>query len=493
MGRALQEIKLKNGVIAAPSVADSIRPDFMRGSSLSLTVSEGVVYRANSAERRSSSVNVTVLTAPTADNTALVNMAGLSGDLYTGEDDVDLIIDTAGAEVTALVGQNVAFMTPTGEITYGLLKSSTELSCFRGYAFSPSGVPIERASLSDDDTLTLLKTGHVFIDKDGGLVVSYRTPVESTIAPTSAVTGDFWLDIDNDVWKQLTTSWIDNGYCYLGEVFVSGTEIVGVRCVDLARNYSDLNNLELEIESTEVVKTKSPRALVSVYGREFSVKHSFIKWDITTDLETGLTEAADKVYYLYLTEKGYSVISDEKPYWKEDMGGDYHPYNSWRLIGMAYNDASSDLINSLYFEKQEYIGATSSSGTFTSSSSTYSVAPNQTFYLLNRKPCLIKATPLSVDLGFGGQAFSQSGADGGPKGNETFIGYFINGDQQSETRYFSNHTYDSYGFWYSYQYGSHVLKCGPGLNVIELKHKKTFESSTNFASLNNKFIRIKGV
>ena len=34
----------------------------------------------------------------------------------------------------------------------------------------------------------------------------------------------------------------------------------------------------------------------------------------------------------------------EKPYYRADLKGFYHPYHSWRCTGLVYNDASSNLI-----------------------------------------------------------------------------------------------------------------------------------------------------
>jgi hypothetical protein len=55
------------------------------------------------------------------------------------------------------------------------------------------------------------------------------------------------------------------------------------------------------------------------------------------------TEQASTMYYLYVTDKGETVISDISPYFRSDLFGEYHPHNPWRCVGLAYNDASSDI------------------------------------------------------------------------------------------------------------------------------------------------------
>jgi len=68
-----------------------------------------------------------------------------------------------------------------------------------------------------------------------------------------------------------------------------------------------------------------------------------LSWNITTDLESGLVESSDTVYYLYLSGQGERIISEEKPYLRKDLKGLYHPYHTWRSVGVFFNDGSNDV------------------------------------------------------------------------------------------------------------------------------------------------------
>ena len=77
---------------------------------------------------------------------------------------------------------------------------------------------------------------------------------------------------------------------------------------------------------------------------ELQIDVSKLTWNITTDLETGQIEAADTDYYLYVSDQGQEVLSNIKPHNRSDLKGQYHPYHSWRCIGVAHNDSSNDLV-----------------------------------------------------------------------------------------------------------------------------------------------------
>jgi hypothetical protein len=128
----------------------------------------------------------------------------------------------------------------------------------------------------------------------------------------------------------------------VGKVIADDTAVIASRSFDFSNQFEDTNNIELEIFSSEIVKAKELRGRINVYGTEVQIDHTFLGWNITTDLESPLVESSDTVYYLYVSHEGQPIISDKKPYFREDLKGDYHPYDSHRLVGMVYNDSSSN-------------------------------------------------------------------------------------------------------------------------------------------------------
>lgn len=358
-----------NAIVSGAVRSGSSQPDFLRasGSGANMTI----LATATPLQITANSISVTIsadiavssLTlAPSTNNTALINDTALAGGdstKYTGEHEADpLKIDTVGTEITDRIGQYICLKTST-EYMLAFVESATTLRhVYRGFFFDSSGNPLTRVALSNNDTLTIMSLGWVFMDANGTTVdVSYKSPSFSGIEPSSPATDDYWFDQVNRVWKRYDGADFQTvSRMLIGLVVIDGTNCVATRSFDFTKVYSDLIEAEVEVESNTVIRSKAGRNLVSVYGAQSGYNGGPIRWDITTDLESGLTEANSTVYYLYLTEQGVSKISTERPLNREaDLRGWYHPYHSWRYIGVAYNDSSGHFssANSLNSKKSK--------------------------------------------------------------------------------------------------------------------------------------------
>lgn len=359
-----QITSLPNRVVSGQTRNLSSMPDFIRANGAALefdilgATTELILSINNTAVSISSDLNKTgVISAPSTNNTADINDTDIVNDLYAGETDYsikEILIDAVGSEITSRIGQIVAFRTPTGEIFQGLLKSGTRITdVYRGFYFDSSGNPIERGNLSNNDTITLMNIGWVFVEDNGSTVdVSYRTPSISYNAPSSPLTGDYWFDITNQVWKRYsgTTFEIINRIL-VGQVVSDDTNTIASRSIDFSNQYRQLNNIETTIDTSEIALSHRLSSRCSIYGTELQIDLNKLSWNITTDLETGLIESSDTVYFLYLSDEGQEIISDQRPYERKDLKGFYHPYHSYRCVATIYNDASSDfyLIDSLKY------------------------------------------------------------------------------------------------------------------------------------------------
>lgn len=297
-------------------------------------------------------------TAPASNNTALVNDTEAAAQEDTrlwGEygHRKSITIDTVGSNITALVGKYAAFKLVGSATEYMLafVESTTKLSkIFRGYFYDPSLNPIKRTKFSNNDTLTLMSLGWVFVENDGTTVdISYTNPTWDFTSPGSPVTGDYWYDEQNQVWKRYDGAAFQIiNRTLVGNVILDTTNCVGARCQDFFANYKADNKMELELESTEIVRSTGSEGAVNVAGRDFDFNNTLTRWNITTNLAGSAdmynaSEQASTLYYLYLTDLGQKVISDITPYWRPDLKGWYSPYNPWRMVGIAYNNGSSDL------------------------------------------------------------------------------------------------------------------------------------------------------
>ena len=329
-----------NRIVSGATLATSNMPDFLRASSSAVMIlgntTNLVLDINNLAVTISSNLNIsTISTAPNTNNTADVNGTP-SGDTIT--------IDNAGSEITALVGQQVAFKNASNEIFTGFLRSETEIvEVKKGFFLDTSGDQTAIPDLADNDTLTLLRLGWIFIADDGSTTdVSYKTPVTSYDEPDSPSTGDYWFDTQVNRWKRYSGSeFVELNRILLGVVVADDSNVLATRSADFNFSFSNQNNIELRKDTDEIIKTKNQNNLISVYGNLLNL--SEIGWNITTDLVTGLTEADSTTYYLYLSRSGQPIIDIQEPILRRELHGYYHPIQSWRCVGEVFNDSDGDL------------------------------------------------------------------------------------------------------------------------------------------------------
>lgn len=305
-------------------------------------------------------ISVTGVTAaPSTDNTCLVNDTTMADQDYTrtagevnGSQDF-ITVDAMGSEITALVGTFQSFSVNNGtdtEYFIAYVNSTTRLDkAFRGFYYDDSLDPINRIAISDNDTITLMSTGWVFIDKNRTTVdVSYSNPVWGS-EPSSPVSGQYWYDQSVGFWKIYNgTSFVRINRVFAGFVIADATNVVGARCQVFDKPYELDYNVYLERDSATVVKSSRSGQNVENETLEFNFNFSDVEWDITSDLATSVdmydaTEQASTFYYAYLKEDGDTVISDLEPYQLWNKAYPVHPHNTWICLGSFFNDSSSDI------------------------------------------------------------------------------------------------------------------------------------------------------
>jgi len=348
----------QNRVISGKTRSTSGQPFFLNPNGAAATVTI-----QGAATTLSVSINGTVTevttdidetgltTAPATNNTCAINDTSFvdqEWSKYFGEDDSErptITIDTVGTAISSRVGQMISLKTTTSEIMFGFLKSATEfVNVRRGYFFDSSNAPIVRETIANNDTLTLLETGWIFITNDATTVdVTYTTPVYAYTAPGSPATGDYWFDMANETWKRYSgVAFVVINRTLLGVCVQDTSNCIGARSFDFDNSFDDTNTIDAEVFDDENVRSAAPDNLINIYGTLVNVTNTHIEWDNTADMETG-SVAADTEYCLYLTTEGEPVISLEKPYDRPgDLKGRYHPYNNWRYVGKAKTDADSD-------------------------------------------------------------------------------------------------------------------------------------------------------
>lgn len=352
-----------NRIVSGATRTTSGQPQFLDpdGSAASvdlLGAATNLVLSINSATATvNTDITISGLTvAPSTNNTCLINdtyFADQDESKYFGEIDSDrpiITIDTVGSEITGRVGQFISLKTGTSEIMFGWLKSTTEfVAVKRGYFFDSASpqVPIVRETIANNDTLTLMETGWIFVEDDGTTTdVTYLTPVYAYTAHSAPATGQYWYDISNVAWKRWSGSaWISVNRVPVGLCVIDASNCIAARSFDFYGNFQTENTIDAEVFSDEVVRSVETFNSVNVYGTDVLIENYPVEWDNTADMETGGV-AADTNYYCYLSTEGQPFISTERPYERNgDLRGRYHPYNNWRYIFEAVTDYNSDWLS----------------------------------------------------------------------------------------------------------------------------------------------------
>lgn len=355
-----------NRVVSGKTRSGSNQPAFIvpNGGALSFVIDgtpTNLVLSINGAEVTvNTDITKSSLTAaPSSNNTCLVN-DGTAADqfqtkLYSGDKSLtNITVDNMGSEITALIGKFAAFKIAgvTDEYLIAYVESSTLLTrAYRGFFFDSSLNPVKATGFSNNDVITLLKLGYIFVENDATTVdVTYNAPVYSFTSPGSPVTGDYWFDLANQVWKRYDgASFQIINRTFVGWFANDTSACIAARSADFYAKFEDTNQIALEQFSTEIIRMSRPFQYAVVMGQPISFGGTLESWNITTDLASSsemfdATEQSDRMYYLYLKDTGETVISDIPPYYRNDLLGEYHPYNPWRAVGITYNNGSSDLV-----------------------------------------------------------------------------------------------------------------------------------------------------
>lgn len=305
---------------------------------------------ANTQYNVTADVNITALTTAAAtNNTCLVNDNGLDGSEFTkyqGEYATDLIVDNMGSNISALAGKLAGFaVASNGSTEYFVarVESSTRLTGInRGFFFDSTDAPIPRIAISDNNTISLMKLTWLFVNTSGQLVATYNEPRVSKEEPASPAAGDYWFDLNTTAWKSFSSAWADASATLVGYCMQNTTATMCARSIDYFRAHEDVNTIDLEVYDATEIRSKRRGDRVTVYGSPIYFEGDYIRWDMDTDLDTGVSEAANTLYFLYVSELGKPIISDVAPAERPDFRGMYHPHQTWRCVGQAFNDASQN-------------------------------------------------------------------------------------------------------------------------------------------------------
>lgn len=284
--------------------------------------------------------------APTSNNTVTVNEPSWNDDDYTKyigefheENNYVINFDAGGSEIDTLTGTIQPFK-KGNEVFYALITSSSGVGTLKPILRGIAGT--DRETIADNDTITLLRAEHTFIDNDA--LTSDKTtifPHWGQASPSGPTAGQYWFDIANQTWKRYSGSvWEQFGRLYLGAFINDGTDTLWAEHQNFSKGFKDKSEMRVRVKDNNTV---------TILGGSFlDVSGTNIYWgqDLDFALSTGLdtgSEAASTRYWLYVQDSGLLKFSKERPRPSEDGMFRYHPYKYWRAIFSVYNDGSSNI------------------------------------------------------------------------------------------------------------------------------------------------------
>lgn len=320
------------------------------GLTVSLTASSATpfVYYINGTQYSvTASIALPLSAGPSTNQTATLttlqttNLAQWTK--FWGEYNTTINVVSMATTFAAATDTIQAFQNPNGnEIFLGYINSTTAIiNAMRGFMFNSVGACLTPAGLENGDKLKLMKLTWIFANTNSSLAVTYNQPSVGAVQPSSPATGDYWFDTSTTAWKSFnSTSWIDAAAILIGICAQNETACMGARTFDAYKSLSGENSIQLRAtragaSSATTVYSRSFNSRVDVFGTLVDYKLQQPSWNLSTDLDSGLSISVGTNYYFYVKESGRSVVSDVVPASRPDLKGLYHPGEMWRCVGYA--------------------------------------------------------------------------------------------------------------------------------------------------------------
>lgn len=325
----------------------ALRPSGTTASlTLSASVTPFVYYIGGSPYSITANITLSGLSlASGTNNTCSVNYTAAAGQQWTktlGMYNSDLPVDGMQSGIVALVGQLAGFKAGNEYFLAYVNSTSALTQACRGFFFNSTPTHVPAVGLTDNDEIKLMKLAWIFANTNSSLAVTYTNPTISAEQPSSPTTGDYWFDLTTTAWKTYnSTTWVAANATLIGISMQDTAACVAARTFDSYKAMSDLNTIGLIRVSNTVVQASGLFGEVSIFGSTNRFHVTRPAWDITSDLESGVVEAASTIYYCYMKESGATLLSDKPPIYRRDLGGLYHPGETWRCLGSVQNDSST--------------------------------------------------------------------------------------------------------------------------------------------------------
>ena len=281
--------------------------------------------------------------APAANNTCLINDVDLTGadsSKTLGElDSQPITIDNIGAEITAVKGEMHAFLTGS-EVFLALVDTDNNklFPIYRGWATT------DRATLSNNATITLLSVNALLIKNDGSTKVSsVYFPESVTVSPAAGTAGKIYIERSTNKIGYDTGAAIDYDYMIAGYAVCDDTDCTHAQIYDLELHWDDTAKVEMVINTASAMTVRHG-SIVSINGVDISFYNDY-EMTKSANMDAGEAISNDTLFNVYINESGTTFFSTVDPRKYDSLKkGMYHPKKYFRCIGGVITDAVGNFI-----------------------------------------------------------------------------------------------------------------------------------------------------
>lgn len=351
----------KNGIISGVELASSDGfPGFLAAggaadldATLDATSEDFVVAINNISVTIDADITFTCVGGFGANNTCLVDDAIYAADPEFSKTEGEfgatyITVDAAGSEITGAVGEYHFFEITNGvgtELFFAFIESAIKLiPIYRGLGGT------SRIAFTDNDTITIGKGNYFFVDADGNDYNTVIFPLNVDVLPAAGTANLYAHRMSDDTWHlDSGAAWSQVERIPVGfGVAMNATDNTYVGYLpyynDFVKSWDGLLRGDIKYKSATLI-TVPIGFTVSVAGVAH-VANTEVDVDLSAagDRESGVSEAASTLYYLYVNDNFKFYFSNICPRPIDGRQGYYHPSKYWRCVGTVFNDASGNIV-----------------------------------------------------------------------------------------------------------------------------------------------------
>lgn len=218
-----------------------------------------------------------------------------------------------------------------------------------GWMWCENNTIQENGIISPSTDYPLLKIYSIFVDSTNNdttgdkdiiweMIPNDGSPIYTpNISLVPKISNQYYYNTNDGYWYRWDgSSFIKRENAWLiGAVACDSTKILATKAISPKQIVNNINNIQLEVISNQLIRSKNFNSQVSVFGEIFESRNQYLEWDLSSaPYETQI--------FLYIDRTGKTIVSNEPP--TKGSNGDYiSHYNYWRCVGWCTRPTDSGI------------------------------------------------------------------------------------------------------------------------------------------------------